>query len=117
MPDDTPEAGPATPAPSATPARAPSTEETRPTVRVHLPTPFVRLFPEAPRFVDLEATTVREAVDALEGMWPGMRDRLVDERPAIRRHINVFVDGERVGLEEGLRKGVEVWVLTAVSGG
>ena len=35
------------------------------------------------------------AIDALDARWPGMRDRLCDSTPAIRRHINVFVDGER----------------------
>jgi molybdopterin converting factor small subunit len=46
-----------------------------------------------------------------------MRDRLCDSRPAIRRHINVFVDGERATLATVLKPGTEVYVLTAISGG
>jgi hypothetical protein len=46
-----------------------------------------------------------------------MRDRICDSRPAIRKHMNVFVDGERAALETPLAPGVEVFVLTAISGG
>ena len=56
-------------------------------------------------------------MDALESRWPGMRDRLCDSTPGIRRHINVFVDGERATLATDLAPGTEVWVLTAISGG
>jgi sulfur-carrier protein len=56
-------------------------------------------------------------VDALDRLWPGMRDRICDTRPAIRRHMNVFVDGERASLGTRLAPGTEVFVLTAISGG
>jgi molybdopterin converting factor small subunit len=35
----------------------------------------------------------------------------------VRRHINIFVDGERATLDTPLRDGVKVYVLTAISGG
>ena len=59
----------------------------------------------------------REAIDALDARWPGMRDRMCDSRPRIRRHINVFVDGERATLETPLAPGAEVIIMTAISGG
>ena len=46
-----------------------------------------------------------------------MRDRLCDTTPAIRKHINVFIDGERAKLETPLKPGTEVFILTAISGG
>jgi hypothetical protein len=46
-----------------------------------------------------------------------MRDRLCDSRPAIRRHINIFVEGRRATLETRLSPDAEVTVLTAISGG
>ena len=88
----------------------------RPVV-VMLPANLVRLFPGAVRQVALPASTVREMIDGLEARWPGMRDRLCDSRPAIRRHINVFVEGRRTTLETRLSPGAEVTVLTAISGG
>jgi molybdopterin converting factor small subunit len=86
-------------------------------VTVLLPAPLCLLFPGAPRVVAVEAATVAEAMAALEARWPGMRDRLCDTRPAIRRHINVFVHGERAGLETRLAPGDEMLVMTAMSGG
>lgn len=86
-------------------------------IRLSLPAALCALFPGAPRELDLVATTVGEAMAALDARWPGMRDRLVDSRPAIRRHINVFVDGERARLDTPLRPGDEVLVMTAISGG
>jgi sulfur-carrier protein len=87
------------------------------TVTVRLPALLVDLFPGSRREVEVEAATVKEMVDGLDRQWPGMRDRICDSRPAIRRHINVFVDGERVSLDAPLRPGATVWVLTAISGG
>ena len=86
-------------------------------VKVTLPANLVRLFPGAVRQVELPAATVGEMIDALDARWPGMRDRLCDSRPAIRRHINVFVAGRRATLDTRLAPGAEVTVLTAISGG
>ena len=46
-----------------------------------------------------------------------MGDRIRDTRPAIRKHMNVFVEGERATLKTSLAPGDEVYVLTAISGG
>ena len=86
-------------------------------VTVRLSPLLGRLFPEADRVVDLPAASVKEMVDALDARWPGMRDRICDSRPAIRRHMNVFVDGKRAKLDAELRPGADVFILTAVSGG
>lgn len=92
-------------------------ERTLPTIDVTLPVVLRRLFPGAPRKVRLAAATVKDAIDALEERWPGMRDRLCDSRPAIRRHINVFVAGERATLKTSLTDGSDIVILTAISGG
>ncbi|MGQ9366850.1 MoaD/ThiS family protein [Azospirillum sp. ST 5-10] len=86
-------------------------------VLVHLPAPLVSLFPGSVRRLDVSASTVAELMEALDERWPGMRDRLCDSTPAIRRHINVFVAGERATLDTPLAPDAEVFVMTAVSGG
>ena len=86
-------------------------------VVARLPGVLMDLFPGAPRRVELPASTVREMIDGLDALWPGMRDRMCDSRPAIRRHMNVFVDGERATLQTRLAPGTEVFILTAISGG
>lgn len=86
-------------------------------VTVTLPAAFAALFPGSPRHVALSAATLAEALDALDARWPGMRDRLCDSTPALRRHINVFVGAERATLATPLTAGDEVFVVTAISGG
>jgi molybdopterin converting factor small subunit len=86
-------------------------------VVVTLPRALLNLFPDAKPQVALPAATVGEMIDGLDARWPGMRDRLCDSRPAIRRHINVFVDGRRASLETRLAPGAQVFVITAISGG
>ena len=84
---------------------------------LRLPTALLALFPETPPRVQVSATSVDEAISALDERWPGIRDRLCDNRPAIRKHINVFVNGARVGLTAPLAADTEVFILTAISGG
>ena len=84
---------------------------------VRLPSLFAGLFPVAPRRLDIAAATVAGMIDALDAQWPGMRDRICDSTPAIRKHMNVFVDGKRAVLATPLSPEADVFVLTAVSGG
>ncbi len=84
---------------------------------VHLPTTLLPLFPELPRRLEVDAATVDEAIAKLEERWPGFRDRLVEAGPAIRPHINVYVDKERASLDTALREGSRVDVIAAISGG
>lgn len=88
-----------------------------PMVEVMLPPALLRLFPEAPSAVSVRAASVCELLDALDERWPGMRDRLADSTPSIRRHINIFVEGRRSRLETPLNPGAKVFIITAISGG
>lgn len=84
---------------------------------LHLPTTLTPLFPGLTRRVDVEAGTVLAAIDELEAQWPGLRDRLVEEGPALRRHIHVYVDRERAGLDTAIEPRSRVDVIAAISGG
>lgn len=86
-------------------------------ITVKLPANLVDLFPGASREVAMQAATVDDMMDELDRRWPGMRDRLCDTSPAVRKHINVFIDGSRVGLDGPIAPGATVYVLTAISGG
>ena len=86
-------------------------------VSVVLAPALVALFPGASLRLEVEAQTVGEMIDALDARWPGMADRLRDASPSIRRHINIFCDGERAVLGTELCAGTCVYVLTAISGG
>jgi molybdopterin converting factor small subunit len=88
-----------------------------PAVTVVLTPALLRLFPDCSGRLEITAATVADLFDELEARWPGMRDRLRDSTPAIRRHISVFVDGRRAKLETPLVAGGKVYVLTSMSGG
>jgi molybdopterin synthase sulfur carrier subunit len=85
-------------------------------VTIELPQALVRLFPGSVERVEVAASTVAQAIDALNARWPGMRDRLVDSTPRIRRNINVFVGGRRAALETPLYPGTAVIVRIAMLG-
>jgi molybdopterin synthase sulfur carrier subunit len=84
---------------------------------VHLPRSLVALFPGLPRRLEVDATDLDQALTALDAAAPGLRDRLVETGPAIREHINVFVDGERATLATPVGPESVVHVIPAVSGG
>lgn len=88
----------------------------QPTVTVELPQALLRLFPGSVERVEVGAATVAEAIDALNARWPGMRDRLTDSTPRIRRNINVFVEGTRATLETPLKPGTRVIIRIAMIG-
>ncbi len=84
---------------------------------VHLPATLAPLFDGLPRRLDVDAATVGDAIARLDERWPGVRDRLCEPGPALRRHINVYVDRERAGLETALGAASRVDVIAAISGG
>jgi molybdopterin synthase sulfur carrier subunit len=84
---------------------------------VHLPMTLVPLFAGLPRRLEVEAPTVDEAIGRLDAQWPGLRDRLCEPGPSIRRHIHVYVDRERAGLETPIGPRSRVDVIAAISGG
>jgi molybdopterin converting factor small subunit len=72
--------------------------------------------------VDLPQTaTVCALLDVLAAEHPVFDRRVRDETGALRRHVNVYVDGEEVrrlsGLETPVPSGAEVMVVQSVAGG
>jgi molybdopterin converting factor small subunit len=84
---------------------------------LRLPPTLTPLFPDMPRRVELDAATVRDAIDELERRWPGSRDRLCHPGPSLREHIHVYVDRDRATLDTPLDERSEVLVVAAISGG
>ena len=84
---------------------------------VRLPSTLPPLFAGLPRRLDLEAASVGEVLEQLDERWPGLRDRLCEPGPELRRHIHVYVDRERAQLDTAVGEGSRVDVITAISGG
>lgn len=68
-----------------------------------------------------EGATLASLVASLEGSYPGMRERVMDESGQMRRFVNIYVNGEDVrfldGLGTPLKDGDEVSIVPAVAGG
>jgi len=71
--------------------------------------------------VDESCQTVRDALAALGSRFPGVVDRVVDERGDVRTHVNVFLNEESIRLMDGLDTRVpeqsNLMIVAAVSGG
>lgn len=66
---------------------------------------------------ELEGATVVELLRGLERGHADLDGWLLDERGVIRRHLNVFVNGERGGASTAVRAGDRVEVVPAITGG
>lgn len=71
--------------------------------------------------VEVSQGTVTEALAALWALYPGVRDRIVNEQGQLRQHINIFVGKEHIrytgGMASPIADGSEVSIVPAVSGG
>jgi molybdopterin synthase sulfur carrier subunit len=65
----------------------------------------------------LPAGSVGELLRELERAQPALEGWILDERRLIRRHINVFVNGERAREDTTVESDDRVEVLPAISGG
>ncbi len=89
-------------------------------IKVRIPT-ALRKYSNGAADVEIDAGSVSDAIAALESQCPGIRDRLVDDSGAMRRFINLYVNGEDVrfsgGLGTNLKTGDEVSIVPAMAGG
>ena len=94
------------------------TEATAPvTATVHLPRSLVSLFPGSEKRMPASGATVLEVIRDLDTRVPGLANRVLDAGPSIRRHLNLFVDGQLAALDTPVPAGAQVHVIPAVSGG
>jgi molybdopterin synthase sulfur carrier subunit len=70
---------------------------------------------------EVEGRTVREVLDAVFAANPKARGYVLDEQNALRKHMNVFVDGEQIRdreqLSDPVPPGADLYVFQALSGG
>lgn len=71
--------------------------------------------------VQVEGTTVGEALKNLDAAHPGFQDRLFDDEGNLRRFVNVFVADDDVryldGVGTAVPEGGEISIIPAVAGG
>jgi molybdopterin converting factor small subunit len=88
--------------------------------------PLVQFTENLRRHVDcpsaeVEAATVREALEAVFAGNPQLKSYIVDDQSRLRKHVNVFINGrlarDRLGLSDRIGPADEVFVFQALSGG
>jgi len=66
---------------------------------------------------ELEGATVVELLRTLEDGHPALSGWILDERGLVRRHINVFVNGERGAEQTAVAPGDRIEIVPAITGG
>ena len=88
--------------------------------RVRIPTPL-RKYTEGKEVVTIAAPTVAALIDAIEAQHPGLRERILDDKGAVRRFVNIFVKDEDIRFLQNLETPVadadEVSIVPAIAGG
>ncbi|WP_431683284.1 MoaD/ThiS family protein [Kitasatospora sp. KL5] len=92
------------------------------TVNVRIPT-ILRTYTGGAGEVSVApvGATVSDVLAALDGDYPGITARVLDEQGALRRFVNLYVDEDDIrmldGLSTGTRPGALVSIIPAVAGG
>jgi sulfur-carrier protein len=88
--------------------------------QVRIPTPL-RKYTQGKDEVEVTGSSVREVIDNLEASYPGIRERICDDKGAVRRFVNVFVADEDIrfldNLDTQVAAGDAVDIIPAIAGG
>lgn len=89
-------------------------------VQVRIPTPL-RRFTSGAEEVGANGGTVGNIVDDLERQFPGIKERLCDEKGQVRRFVNLYLNGDDIRflnhLETAVKDGDELSIVPAIAGG
>jgi len=88
--------------------------------KVRIPTPLRKLT-NSEELVEVNASTVGEVIAELQSRFPGIQERLVDEKGEVRRFVNVYVNEEDIRFlknqQTPLKDGDEISIIPAIAGG
>lgn len=79
-----------------------------------------RFFPDLGE-LELEATTVADVLIQVDKKFPGIKNYIVDEHGALRKHVNIFVNEDliydKIKLSDKVDSSTTVYFMQALSGG
>jgi molybdopterin synthase sulfur carrier subunit len=88
--------------------------------KVRIPTPLRKLTNEQD-LVEVAAGPIATAVAELQAKFPGIKERLLDEKGEVRRFVNVYVNEEDIRFLQNqqtpVKDGDEISVIPAIAGG
>ena len=89
-------------------------------INIRIPTPLRKLTKEKDT-VQATGATIVALVDDLEEQFPGLKERLCDEKGELRRFVNIYLNDEDIrfakGKETPVKDGDEVSIIPAIAGG
>lgn len=89
-------------------------------VKVRIPTPLRKVTNDEAE-VTAEGSNIRQVLDDLESQYPGLKERLCDEKGELRRFVNVYVGEEDIRFLQGMDTEIGdadlVSIIPAVAGG
>ena len=89
-------------------------------VKVRIPTPLRKLTNNE-EIVEVNASTVGDAIAQLQSRYPGIKERLLDDDGSVRRFVNVYVNEEDIRFLQNqatpLKDGDEISIIPAIAGG
>ena len=86
-------------------------------MKIHIPS-ALRSYTKQQSEVEVEGSTLAEALFALDGRYPGFRFRIVTEQDRIRPHIRIFVNEEQAReLHSPVGQEDRIYIVCALSGG
>ena len=88
--------------------------------KVRIPTPLRKLTNNE-ELVEVNAATISDAIVELRMRFPGIQERLVDEKSEVRRFVNLHVNEEDIRFlknrETPLKDGDEISIIPSIAGG
>ncbi|HAV40592.1 MAG: ubiquitin-like small modifier protein 1 [Aquificota bacterium] len=89
-------------------------------ITVRVPTPLRRIT-NGQGEVQVQASTIREAIEKLEEVYPGFKERILDEQGEVRKFVNLYLNDEDIrflkGLDTELKDGDVLSIVPAIAGG
>jgi len=89
-------------------------------VTVRIPTPM-RKFTDEKETVAAQGATVQAVIDDVLRAYPGLKERVCDEKGSLRRFVNVFLNDEDIRFQDGpetkVKDGDELSIIPAIAGG
>jgi len=76
-----------------------------------------------PAITDTPATgsSLAEVFHEIDYHYPGICSYLLDEQGSLRKHVNIFIDGnmitDRNTLKDAFKENSEIYIIQALSGG
>ncbi len=78
---------------------------------------FFPLLKETPA----QGSSLSDILQSIDQQYPGIQSYIVDEKGSLRKHVNIFIDGElikdREKLSDSFSENSEVFIMQALSGG